>query len=187
MNNKRYEKALEAAENTINSFKQSIPDAVRQREKVLFQKITGSGQDRLTSLEILFSEMDVIYSYVHNFTICKKGCSYCCQLGISVSQLEVEYIIKKLELNKSIINSLDSKCLFLTGGICSIYDFRPFSCRRHLAFYDSPEWCEMDISPNHRFPNIDCTEIDRCYAYLTGPDGRDHMQDIRQAFRTLAG
>jgi uncharacterized protein len=182
MKNKEYEIALEAADNKINSFKQSIPDAIRQREESLFQKIISSRHAPLTSLELLFFEMDVIYDFVRKFSICKKGCSYCCQYGISISQLEVEYIRKKVKLDKMMINTADSKCPFLTAGICSIYHYRPFSCRRHLAFYDSPEWCELDISPNHRFPNIDCTEIDKCYAYLTGPDGRNRMKDIRQAF-----
>jgi uncharacterized protein len=182
MNHREFEIALEAAENKINIFKQSIPDAIRQRESELFQKITTPGQDRLKSLELLFSEMDVIYNFVHNFSICKKGCNYCCQYGISISQLEVDYIRKKVKLNKSMINTIDSGCFFLTAEICSIYDYRPFSCRRHLAFYDSPEWCELDISQNQRFPNIDCTEIDKCYAYLTGPDGRNLSKDIRQAF-----
>jgi uncharacterized protein len=182
MINKEYELALEAAENKINSFNQRVPAAIRRREEALFQKIINSPHDPLTTLELFFSELDVIHTFVHQFAICKKGCNYCCQYGISISPLEVEYILKRVKLTNSMINDTDSKCLFMTAGICSIYAYRPYFCRRHLAFYDSPEWCDVNIAPHHRFPNIDCGEIDKCYAYLIGPDGKNSLKDIRQAF-----
>jgi uncharacterized protein len=187
MNNKEYEIALKTAENKINASKESIPKDIRKMEESLFQKITTSKHDRIKTLELLFSEMDAIYNFVHQFTLCKKGCSYCCKYGISISELEVDYIKKKVKLDKVLAKTVDSSCPFLKEGICSIYNERPFFCRRHLAFYDSPEWCELDISHNYRFPNIDCTEIDKCYAYLIGPHGQDSMQDIRQAFNIEGG
>jgi Fe-S-cluster containining protein len=82
---------------------------------------------------------------------CKKGCSSCCSIPVSINNFEAEeYALliknghkinkKKYELQEKIdysdkqkpfeIFSFDNQCIFLTdNGECSIYTIRPLICR----------------------------------------------------------
>jgi hypothetical protein len=182
MNDKEYEIALKFAKNNFDSLIKQIPQAIRRKEASLFNKINYSKQGRLKRLELFYSEMDVIYAAIHNFTICKKGCSHCCYYEIAISDLEVEYIKSKVKTNKIKQNKTNNSCPFLKNGICSIYKYRPFLCRRHLSINDSSKWCELSICNSYNFPLINLTEVDKCYAYLLGPNGLDSLKDIRKVF-----
>lgn len=90
---------------------------------------------------------------------CRAGCNYCCHLRVTVSPLEVlaaaryirdtftgsqlEDLLQKLNDNVKTISGKSSKehtalklpCALLdTDGKCSIYEKRPFSCRRWLSY-----------------------------------------------------
>lgn len=103
---------------------------------------------------------------------CSKGCHTCCSEALTVADAEVKNILEhyppeKLDALKArtadwmesfrpfqraptkdgLINGFayllaDIKCPFLEGGLCSIYEHRPFSCRVYFAA-GNPEHCKM--------------------------------------------
>ncbi|QPW28873.1 YkgJ family cysteine cluster protein [Edwardsiella ictaluri] len=109
----------------------------------------------------LYYEMigDVLEEYVSNgrtTPICKKGCSACCNLHVSLltpvvfyisemieevfSESQIYFIKKKLLLRAKISEKYGhdkyrAPCVFLgkTSGQCLIYDFRPGVCRRFVS------------------------------------------------------
>jgi Fe-S-cluster containining protein len=85
-------------------------------------------------------------------TDCKKGCSYCCGLTVKVAVPELYLILEHLldtlssaelsELKTNLRKNIQLKqcrhnrnerimvkCTFLKNNSCSIYEYRPFSCR----------------------------------------------------------
>lgn len=122
----------------------------------------------MPSTELLIQEMENFYVEVEkvkskieklnrNRLNCRKGCSFCCVDGITIYQIEAEYILAKsrelkLKENK---NTRNGKCAFLNDkDECLIYEFRPYVCRTQglpLKWYDVNDNDELveyrDICP----------------------------------------
>jgi Fe-S-cluster containining protein len=89
---------------------------------------------------------------------CKRGCSYCCFIPVSISRLEannIEHYINKNMINvqkKKMSNQLptkkfrdeyvDKKCPFLFYDECIIYNVRPFFCRYHFVIEENNTNCK---------------------------------------------
>ena len=180
----KYEISLDFARKKYEQMNKQVTPRIRQREDSLFQKLQNSKLGKLKKIELFFSEMEEIYKFIHKFTICKKGCNHCCHYEIAITDLEVEYIKSKVKINKSKTITTGQACPFLKNGVCSIYEYRPFICRRHLSITDTPDWCKIDVCDDYTFPLINLSEIDKCYAYLVdGEQGMKSLKDIRQAFK----
>ncbi|QHS48776.1 YkgJ family cysteine cluster protein (plasmid) [Klebsiella michiganensis] len=102
---------------------------------------------------------NVLEEYISNggvVPVCKKGCSACCNLHVSLltpvvfyisemieesfSESQVYFIKKKLLLRTKISekygdDTYRAPCVFLgkTSGQCLIYDFHPGACRRFVS------------------------------------------------------
>lgn len=90
---------------------------------------------------------------------CRKGCSFCCHMNVTISKDEAEHIgdyckknnikISKKYLKKQLLESVEdiafspvSACVFLENNLCKIYDARPFACRHHFVYSD-PDKCNV--------------------------------------------
>ena len=135
-----------------------------------------------STILVLF-RMQKIYEFIHEFTICKKGCNYYCHYEITITDLEIEYIKRKIKIKKLRLSPFSQACPFLKYGSCLIYEVRPFICRRHLFIVDTAKWCKIDVCHDFEFPLINLSEIDKCYEYLVGLKGMNSLKDIRQAFK----
>jgi len=103
--------------------------------------------------------------FTHRKFACKAGCNYCCHLRVAASPLEIFMIARFVKKNLSGVeieklkNKLRQNCQMLVGvssaqhtamkmpcalldskGRCSVYESRPFSCRRWLSYDVKP--CE---------------------------------------------
>ena len=177
-----YEMALEVVKQNLDKINREIPPSLRAREESLYENLTSSNLGPLKRLEELYGEMDILYNFIKKFTPCKKGCNHCCHYEIAVSKVEVEYIKRNVKMKGKIKPQRSEACPFLKNGVCSIYPYRPFLCRRHLSLADSDRWCKEDICNKYDFPLINFSEFDRCYAEIIGLDGLSSVKDIRDAF-----
>lgn len=190
MDNNNYQEAVDFARTNLEKIKQSIPDAIKEREEKLFGKMLSLKWNSLTKLKMLYSEMDIIYSSLSRMLICDKGCDHCCYINITISELEVEYILKNTKAKRVrpeiVQNELNGPCPFLKNHKCSIYLFRPFVCRRHIFLANSPRWCEQDVCNKYKFPFFSWSEVDKSYEYLlvSSHQGKIHS-NIRQVFRAF--
>lgn len=183
MKNDDYEESLAFSRKKYEQLSSQVTPRIQQREDSLLQKLQNSNLGRLKKLEFFFGEMDVIYDFLHKFTVCAKGCNHCCHYEIAITDLEVDYIKSKVKTKKLKFSPLGQSCPFLKKGICSIYEHRPFICRRHLSIADTSRWCKADICNDYSFPLIRLSEIDKCYGYLVGQQGMNSLKDIRRAFQ----
>jgi Fe-S-cluster containining protein len=73
--------------------------------------------------------MSEISKPFQQLTPCKSKCSYCCNIRVDVSDLEISIIkknAKKQFRNTDKGRVIGEPCPFLKNDLCSIYDFRPF-------------------------------------------------------------
>jgi Fe-S-cluster containining protein len=78
---------------------------------------------------------------------CKRGCSHCCNVSVTVTSPEVVYIqhhmgIKTISMkDEEIRKDYKTPCPFLKQNECSIYEYRPAVCRAFTSV-DDPKLCE---------------------------------------------
>lgn len=60
-------------------FQNLIKIVINDGTLTLFEKLEG-----------LYDFLDRYNSFVSTFTVCKKGCAHCCQIGVSMGHLEAE-------------------------------------------------------------------------------------------------
>lgn len=113
--------------------------------------LSGSiSRDRLYT--VLMEHIDGFNEFVKTFTVCSKGCSSCCYIGVRLTIFEAE-IIQDQVFNKGILKGKSlaimqdkllngvKPCVFLDiNGTCSIYEYRPFTCRSFHTV-DDPAYC----------------------------------------------
>lgn len=135
-----------------------IPIGVNKRlQRVLFDELPsldGATPQKLVSL--IYKTADFYYQKViAKSAYCKRGCSWCCRVPVTVSAVEVQYIrdmlgIEANHLLKGQHKELEpdgTACPFLKNGECSIYEARPYNCRV-FASMDDPSNC-IDPSNSH--------------------------------------
>jgi Fe-S-cluster containining protein len=130
--------------------------------------------DNISEEEIIKSDLKVS---------CKKGCSACCHLNVGISQNEAKLLstflkkdqIAKLKRQRSVLDKLDkstydqftkstdwetSACVFLDdAGECSIYAYRPISCRKYFVVSD-PDLCHVINNPGHKVASLISTDVE---------------------------
>jgi Fe-S-cluster containining protein len=185
-----YEVAKTIADRNWDNIAGGMPSSLERKAERLFKSLSAGKGTLFQKLEKLYIFMDELYSFVGKFTPCKKGCSLCCYNEVFISLLEAEYIEKSRGITQSL--NLDRKhfrgtpCPFLEDGACTIYNHRPFVCRRHVALFDNPKWCQFDVDDQYVFPQIRFSKVEESYAFIVVSSGDTSTYDIRQLFAKVS-
>jgi Fe-S-cluster containining protein len=132
--------------------------------------------------------MAEIYRHVLSLTPCKGGCSFCCYYPVSICEIEIAFIernAKKKRLKNYAPKSdfHGTACPFLEKGRCSIYDSRPFVCRRHVALTKTNFWCDPVRSNEETFSLLNFSGIEEAFDAIRRQSNSYDMFDIRQVFK----
>lgn len=142
---------------------------------------------------------DLFGGAMQPFSACKAGCSHCCNIPITLSEVEANAIGKaigvrpaNLALNAGFMNSLkqdeqsgirvgyDNPCVFLKDGACQIYSERPIVCRTHFNMDADDLLCRLEGDGNSiPVPMANCTSIS--LVQLTSFE-KSKWADVRQWF-----
>lgn len=178
-------RSQKVAESNFVRVAQSLPDPLCEREDNLtseFHRHTGT---RLEQLRSLYDFMDELYTCVDQHTPCGPGCTACCYYAVSITELEVQLIETETpHARRSNPSTVDKPhgmpCPFLSRGVCSVYESRPFVCRRHITLDDSPRWCATDVCHDIELPQLNFSEV---FAVFDGlQDTNEQTNDIREWF-----
>lgn len=100
---------------------------------------------------------------------CKRGCSHCCRIHVSIDQHEAELLATLVrdgvEINRGQLNRqrerdspsewqrlspADRRCVFLSAeGECRVYEHRPNACRKYHVVTE-PRFCNTIKFPGHQ-------------------------------------
>jgi uncharacterized protein len=130
-----------------------VPDELITLFNGLPERINYQGND-LDKLEEIYNYLNEFLLFVSTFTVCKINCCECCQINVSITKLEAEYISVK---SRKIIQIASpqrtdysgQKCTFLREDkSCGIYNYRPYNCRTYHTV-DNPEYCNIEKDREH--------------------------------------
>ena len=175
------EEARASARKNVARAQQVFPRSLDRKEDKIDKRLLRftSPRDRLRALLKFADELN---KPLECFTACRSGCSFCCRMPtIELSQLEAEEICEHTGAAVSLsppCNHIWEPCPFLKDDRCSIYEHRPFFCRTHVVFMNSPLWCAPDKCNEVDMPTIAFPNLLRAYVEL--PKGE--VRDIREVF-----
>ncbi|MDC7701415.1 YkgJ family cysteine cluster protein [Vogesella indigofera] len=162
----------------------SFPVRLLKQEAGISDRLEQAKIAPLKKLAAVYELLDDIGSHVAPATPCKKGCSNCCHIAVTVSEIEIQYIeihAKRKRLKQPLSNSEfhGVPCPFLKSNACSIYSARPFVCRQFHSLAPTAEWCAPEKSFQGKFPLIRSSEAQKAFDALRGGN---QIWDIRQIF-----
>jgi len=163
------QKRSETIENRIKFVFDTIEDRFKQNSHELmykFMDLTRADDSRESKIFKLNQFADIFVAMVEDLYACKLGCSKCCYQRIPLSQTEANIIASKTstaavqlaaDFQMKGVYEYDqtTPCTFLKNGSCSIYEHRPFACRKHINLDIDNLLCEFEnweTLPNN--PNL---------------------------------
>ncbi|HEP8970279.1 TPA: YkgJ family cysteine cluster protein [Pseudomonas aeruginosa] len=162
----------------------ALPAKLIKKESDIARRLGMAKLSPVRKLEAIYELLGELGAYVAPASPCRKGCSSCCHFGVTVSELEIQYIEAKTKHRrlKQIQPKADfhgQPCPFLVHGACSIYTARPFVCRRFHSLAPTAEWCEPEKAYAGEFPQLKSSELDKAFDTLRVGSP---VLDIRQVF-----
>lgn len=154
-------------------------------------------QTNLKDYPNLLYYIDKVMETIYPYTDCHKGCDACCRMNVSTFEFEAELIKKHIannwskeernELHRKIhqmklehpeifylastkIRFIGVPCPFLKDGCCSVYDCRPFMCRKYVSFLPANICYDAQLNPETQNQTIEISLffeiIDKLFNFL---------------------
>lgn len=183
--------SIEAAECRRAEFVKAIPPELTRREDTIQRKLASENASPLNKLHKIYSLMADLVKVAEPYVACSKGCSGCCQMNVMISQLEANFIEKETGIKPALVTSsllhpqdrfISDPCPFLKDGSCSIYDARPFACRKHLCFDTTPYWCDPSRTLTVELPMLGFSGAEDAFLDVARLKTGGVFADIRDFF-----
>ena len=187
------EQTLIYADAKLDEFFESVSPELKAKVVSLPKRVVSISARPVVRLKEVLSTADEIFEQAGKFAACARGCGHCCHVSVPITQFEARYMgenlgIQPVEINKSIKHQLNeygshTPCPFLKNGECSIYEFRPLTCRMHMNFDADNYWClhENWNRPDAEIPRPTIQPLIDAY-HTTISNTAPIMADIRDFF-----
>jgi Fe-S-cluster containining protein len=183
--------SVEAAEFRRSQFIQAIPPVLAAKEDAIQRRLDTENASSRSKLRKIYSLLTELGEAAKPFVACSKGCSACCKMNVMISQVEASFIemetgIKPVKIVSNKIHPINKfvgiPCSFLSNDSCSIYDARPFACRKHFSFDASPYWCDPTRLLEKELPMIGFSGAEGALMDVAGVATGGIFADIRDFF-----
>ena len=125
----------------------------------LAARAAAPGQPSRQRLAVALRIVDELGKVLQPVAACRKGCDHCCHIRVDMTQLEAERLGQAIgrkpntrlrympHEEEALPESFGyhTPCPFLAHGECSIYEHRPFGCRRHHSLDVDELFCRLDM------------------------------------------
>ncbi|TSA49641.1 MAG: YkgJ family cysteine cluster protein [Nitrosomonadales bacterium] len=187
------EQRRELASEKLDGFFSSVPAELRARVTSLPKRISQMNARTSVKLQEVLRTADLIFAHAGKYAACARGCGHCCHVSVPIADFEAQYMEDHIgaaatPLKQSIRHELkefsaQTPCPFLENGECSIYEYRPLTCRMHLNFDIDSYWCRHENwnKPEAIIPRPDIRPLMDAY-HLLGGKTRPIVADIRDFF-----
>ena len=141
----------------------------------------GSTKDKVAHL---FRLGDQMTKDITPHSACKAGCSYCCNMAVSITLAEAKAISTHTKPDKDLSDAESRKlytgtpCTFLVEGKCSVYPVRPVACRTYFNMSDIPTLCDVVSYPKQDVPCLNTIQVKIAQVVAL----RQPFHDLRQFF-----
>lgn len=172
-------------------FVKSIPPELSKREDEIQLTLTKKNASPRSKLGKIYSLLADLGQVAEPYIACGKGCSSCCKMNVTISQIEANLIAEKTgKKSKQLANSktynsdkfIGIPCVFLKDDSCTIYDIRPFVCKHHLWFDTSAYWYNPVHSLKVNVPMLQFSGAQNAFCDVTKKDSGGIFADIRDFF-----
>lgn len=188
------EACQEVAENRRAAFLSALPKDTLDREDAIAANVANANASVRSKLRRIYTLMDEMSAFRRDHVACKKGCSACCQMNITVSSMEAESIAAATGRPAAIVTEtiahpqeefIGNPCPFLRANECSIYDHRPLACRKHSSYFTTEKWCSPPYVNTVQAPLVRFSGLDEALAVVSVRKGTTVFADIRDFFRVV--
>lgn len=186
-------KSFETAELRRSQFIKAMPPELSNKEDRIQHKLLLDNASSRSKLRKIYNLMTELGHAAEPYVACGNGCSSCCNMNVTISQIEANLIAEKIGIkSKQLARSLTHEsgefmgtpCVFLKDGSCSVYEVRPFACRKHVSFDTSSYWCDPSVASEAELPMVEYSGALGAFLYVTEKKTGGIFGDIRDFFVT---
>ena len=183
---------MEVAEAGRGGFIAAIPPHLIEAEDKLPALVRDLNSATSSKLHRIYQVAEELSRVRAPFVACKRGCSACCHMNVSLTKAEAERLARASGRKAARVQSeprhapdafAGKPCPFLDAkGACSVYADRPLSCRKHASFFETAAACAPSVMNAMKVPLVGFSGLDEALFAVSGVEG-SLLVGIRDFFR----
>jgi Fe-S-cluster containining protein len=175
----------------VNAFLSALPPELNTRDDALERELAVANSSAKAKLGKLYLFLSEVGRVAEPFVACRKGCSACCRMDVSITTFEAERLAlvsgRRLKRPRAPTpgetrRHLGTPCPFLVNDSCSVYEARPFACRAHFSFDTSAYWCQPERAFDEDMPMMEMGGAKKAYTKIAVSSPLGGLADIRDFF-----
>ena len=173
------------------AFVAAIPQELLDAEDMLPSHVSALNASTRSKLNRVYMVAEDLSRVREPFVACKRGCSSCCHMNVSVTQSEADRLASAAGRSAAILTVSPRHdpeeftgvpCPFLDAqGACSVYADRPLACRKHSSFFMNDGPCHPSVMHRIEVPMVSFSGLDSALMAASGASG-SFLADIRDFF-----
>jgi len=134
---------------------EALAPGLEQRQADAALRAVHEPRSNRSRLGVALQLVDAFARAVEPLAACRRGCAHCCHIRVEMTELEAERLGQAIGRQPNTRHrylpaqasayGYDTPCPFLVDSECSIYEHRPFACRKHHSVDVNELFCRLDV------------------------------------------